>query len=99
MRRLRLDPAVAGMLRALARREGASPELVEARSTPWSSISFTGARHRLALRCRDAGSAAALAGLLPELDLPIRGHLVADVGSVEQDGDVIRFEALTVVDG
>lgn len=69
-------------------------------SRPWASVTFSGARHRLAL---DAGAAAGLdawlAGL-PERDMPLRGHLVADVvvASVErhENGARVVVEVLTV---
>jgi len=69
-------------------------------SRPWASVTFSGARHRLTL---DAGAAPGLdawLSALPEREIPLRGHLVADVAvaSTEQreDGARVVIEVLTV---
>jgi hypothetical protein len=75
----------------------------EMSSLRWASVSFEGARHRLAFRLEGDGAEAAAACVLSGLkarDLPLRGHLLADLSLVEQErrpGWVrIRLEALTV---
>lgn len=91
------------LLRALRRDAAACGCAVDAEiaaSTRWASATFTGARHRLML-CGAAGAAldAWLAGL-PEADLPLRRHLVADVAvlAVRRGGERVsaEVEALTV---
>ncbi|MET3710919.1 hypothetical protein ABIC65_001621 [Sphingomonas trueperi] len=74
--------------------------IVEASWVPWASVTFSGARHRLLLELDASVVAQAWFVALPELELPIRGHLVADlqVGAVETVDGVLRaaVEALTV---
>ena len=73
----------------------------------WASVTFTGARHKLRLTLDGdgaVGSAADFLEKLPDLDLPIRGHIVADIALVaEERGDNGRYvaldlEALTIED-
>ncbi|WP_139810020.1 hypothetical protein [Sphingomonas azotifigens] len=67
---------------------------------PWASVSFTGARHRIALEMAATDAAYAWLAALPELDLPLRGHLVADLHVASRDVERGRLhvllEALTV---
>lgn len=46
---------------------------------PWASVTFTGARHRLLLVAPETPALRAWLSAVPELDLPISGHLVADL--------------------
>jgi hypothetical protein len=64
-------------------------------SHPWSSATFTGARHHGTLEV--AGPAVAdWASALSEVELHVRGHVVADlVASCDSDGRVV-LEALTL---
>ncbi|MDB5668966.1 MAG: hypothetical protein JWL74_1916 [Alphaproteobacteria bacterium] len=75
--------------------------------TGWASVTFTGARHRLRLTLEGEGAVGAAADFLaalPELDLPIPGHIVADIALVaEERGDdgryaALELEALTIED-
>lgn len=73
------------------------------RSRPWASVTFSGARHELALRLAGprAGEAAErLAACLDTAEFKLRGHIVADIALVTQetaeDGVRLRLEALTV---
>jgi hypothetical protein len=68
--------------------------------TRWASATFVGARHRLTLSgLRCAATDTWLAGLA-EADLPLRGHLVADLviaGQAQSDGGfTATLEVLTV---
>ena len=83
----RADPHRA-LIRALAMR---CPGLLVLASTsePWASATFTGARHEL--RC-DLG--VNLNGA-EEADLPLPGHLVADL-SWRVEGTGLVIEALTI---
>lgn len=69
-------------------------------STRWASATFTGARHTVALTLRDDPASGLWLNGLGEAELPLRGHLVADVVTVSvtrDDGDVsVTLEALTV---
>ncbi|MFV0625073.1 hypothetical protein ACBY01_13835 [Sphingomonas sp. ac-8] len=70
-------------------------------SVPWASATFSGERHRLTV----SGSGPTFEHWLqslPEADLPLRGHLVADLAllAVAVDHDSVRadIEVLTVED-
>ncbi|KQM61537.1 MULTISPECIES: hypothetical protein [unclassified Sphingomonas] len=86
-------------LRIAAEAMGVSIAITASDQTGWASATFNGARHRLTLTSGDAGFAPWLAGL-PEADLPLRGHLVADLivtgQSTLPDGPAATIEALTV---
>lgn len=87
-------------LRQSALVAGCAVTILKADWERWASATFTGARHQVTLSS-SAGAAldAWLAGL-SEVDLPLNGHLVADVvvRSVERAGEtaVVTMEALTV---
>lgn len=76
-------------------------------STPWASVTFSGARHRIRFSLEGEGAAAAadafLAGLA-EAEFDLREHILADVAVVGEErsaaGDrvVLTLEALTVED-
>jgi hypothetical protein len=74
--------------------------IVEASWVPWASATFSGARHRLLLELDASVVAQAWLVALPELELPLSGHLVADlhVATVETTDGVLcaAIEALTV---
>ncbi|MBB3911049.1 hypothetical protein [Sphingomonas desiccabilis] len=69
-------------------------------STPWASATFNGARHRVRLAGKATAELRAWLQTLPEAELPLRGHLVADLAmlSSEADGERLRaeIEVLTV---
>lgn len=98
------DPG-AQLERALVRNAaeaGVVLSLAMASATPWASVTFTGARHRLAMvAARSASLDAWLAGL-PEVEFRLRGHLVADlaVAGATNTAELIEvtLEALTVED-
>lgn len=78
----------------------------EISSRDWASVTFTGARHELALRL-DGESAAEAADRLCEnleaAEFHLRGHILADIALMAReatpDGGVrLRLEALTVED-
>lgn len=66
----------------------------------WASATFAGARHTIGLAGADDAALAAWIAGLPDADLPIRGHVVADLSvvSIVRGGDEARIEieALTV---
>lgn len=93
------------LVRSLARSAAAhrvDAAINEPDSTPWASATFAGARHVLGIELRPTAAAAAWLADLPEADLPMRGHLVAEVvvTDVETRGCTLfaTIEALTVED-
>jgi hypothetical protein len=74
--------------------------VIDSAWTRWASATFTGARHELTLEAADSPMLAAWLDALPETDLPLRGHLVADIvatGVSRADGMArVTIEALTV---
>ena len=71
----------------------------------WASVTFTGARHRLRLVLEGQGAVGAAADFLErmaDLDLPIAGHIVADLALLAEerrDGGAyaaLDLEALTI---
>lgn len=68
--------------------------------TRWASATFAGARHRLTLCGEDAAALDAWVAGLPEADLPLRRHLVADVAVLAilraHGQATVEIEALTV---
>ena len=92
--------ALVRVLEADARQTGCPVRLISSDWTRWASATFTGARHKLSLEAVEGSALDDWLAGLPEADLPIRGHLVADiiVMSVQRaDGTAtIGLEALTV---
>ncbi|MFD1036633.1 hypothetical protein ACFQ15_18525 [Sphingomonas hankookensis] len=83
-------------LRIAAEAAGVTIAIVRSSATPWASATFNGARHRLTLIGEGAAFERWVAGL-PDADLPLRGHLVADL-AVRRNatGDGVDVEVLTV---
>lgn len=71
-------------------------------ATPWASVTFTGARHRLTLRAVASASLDSWLADLPEAEFRLRGHLVADLAVTATmpaaDLTEITLELLTVED-
>jgi hypothetical protein len=108
------------ILRAIADIAGVStfdrekPILVieQLRSDDWASATFIGATHRFDLRLegdRDAVAAAvqALVAALPDRDIPLAGHIVAEIAVTPQPpmtladnmvSNMLTVNALTIVD-
>lgn len=73
----------------------------------WASVTFSGARHRLRAVLEGPGAVGAAADFLDtmaKVDLPIAGHIVADIDLVAEerrDGGFyacLELEALTIAD-
>lgn len=101
------DSATA-LLRALRAAVGEACRFVleEMTSRAWASVTFSGSRHELTFRLEgaDAGETAGrFLSALGTLELPLSGHIVADIALVAEerrpDRASIRLEALTVEDG
>ncbi|GAA0673483.1 hypothetical protein FHT00_001542 [Sphingomonas insulae] len=88
---------IARALAASAARHGVAIALRHVAERPWSSATFTGARLTLALDL-DGGDPAGWLAALPEEDLPVPGHLVADLVVVAASADRATLEVL-LLDG
>ena len=106
-----IEDAATALLRALcasfASFEGAF-RVDELSSRAWASVTFSGARHRVAFSLEGAGAGAAADAFLDRLEeteFDLRGHILADIALVRADrsaaGDKVKvtLEALTVEDG
>lgn len=86
-------------LRISAEAAGVSIDIVASKWNGWASATFIGAQHQLTIESSDAGFAAWLA-TLPDADLTLRGHLVADLsvvaGAALPARQTTTIEALTV---
>ena len=71
-------------------------------ATPWASVTFTGARHRFTLVVAPSSALDGWLASLPEAELRLRGHLVADLAvlATTHATDLIEvaLELLTVED-
>jgi len=109
MRRVSEDGATA-LLRALSARFAGFAGLFrveELASRNWASVTFSGARHRVAfiLEGEGAGTTAdAFLEGMAEAEFDLRGHILADIAVVGQERDEaarrvrLDLEALTVED-
>lgn len=103
--RLPADRACAALLRALKVHAGPFL-LIATESRPWSSATFEGSRHRIAIRLEGMDADARATRLqteLPEADLDFAGGFVADIlvatrmdDSAEGGTPVLGIEALTI---
>jgi len=66
------------------------------RTRPWASATFVGERHEALVEV--AGNATAFIASLPEADLPVRGHLVADLAVASVAPQLYRLTALVLVE-
>lgn len=83
-------------------------EIEELGSRPWASVTFSGARHRLAVRFEGPGAGAAADAFLDglaEREFALAGHVLADIALVwdarapHEDQARLTLEALTVETG
>lgn len=61
-----------------AQRQGCALTISSLHSTRWASATFIGAHHRLTLDARDDPALARWLAVVPEAELTLRGHIVAD---------------------
>ena len=102
-----LRDASAELLRAIRRRAGSAAMVIEeVSSRTWASATFSGARHKLALRLEGLDAeeiATRFTAGIEAAEFSLRGHIVADIavlGADNLDGTAVRLrvEALTVED-
>ena len=98
-----LTSGLAPLIRALAKRAGAQPIVEDVRSTPWSSITFSGARHCFSLHFDGAQAADHLHALCDGLDyaeFDLSTHILVDIAIIEDRTDsergIVVIEALTI---
>jgi hypothetical protein len=103
MTRPLLTGGLATLIRALTKRAGAQPIVEDAQSRPWSSITFTGARHRFSLRYdgdEAASHAHALVDGLDYAEFDLGAHILVDIAVLENCRNAksctITVEALTI---
>ncbi|QLC26701.1 hypothetical protein HFP57_17765 [Parasphingopyxis algicola] len=101
MTRPLLTGGLAALIHALAKRAGTRPIVEAVDSAPWSSITFTGARHRFTLRFEGddpAGAAYAVTDGLDYAEFDLGTYIVVDIVVVEtvagDDRVRIALEAL-----
>jgi hypothetical protein len=71
---------------------------VDHRTAKWSSATFTGSRHTIWFDVEQSDALDRLIANLPEADLPMPGHFVADIELVERHGTRIGLRALTIAE-
>ena len=91
------------LVRALYRdscRADCPVQIVESDWVRWASATFTGARHTITFTATPSPALDRWLAELPEADLLLRGHLVADIVVAgltrAADGVEIELEALTI---
>lgn len=90
-------------IEAHAEAAGCPVVLVESDWRRWASATFNGARHLLSLTAPPSPALDAWIAALPDADIRLRGHLVADL-AVEhvrraEDRVTVSLEVLTVEEG
>ncbi|GAA0738179.1 hypothetical protein GCM10009106_26080 [Sphingomonas japonica] len=68
-------------------------DVITADAEPWASVTFSGARHTLRVETASGERIARWLDALPDLDLPVAGHLIADAVVVTRHDDGVRVEA------
>lgn len=76
-----------------ARRAAVAAQVRSASSRRWASATFIGARHRLRIDGAACPEASPWLDSLTEAELPVRGHLVADLAIIERSQADGRFDA------
>lgn len=90
------DPA-ALLAKAIAHdTQGCSFQLGQVRTRPWASATFEGERVEIELNGVEPG--AAWLAELPETELKVRGHYVADLVVLATGPSSVRVEALLLLD-
>lgn len=101
------DPgkALARLLCATFATFGGDVRIEQLGRNDWASVTFSGTQHRLRVVLDGAGAAGAGADFLQqmgEIDLPIPGHIIADVGLLAEgrndagDHAELELEILTI---
>ncbi len=98
---MRLAAGLAPLFRQLADRAGARPAIEQVRSTPWRSITFTGARHIVTMRFDGSDAERHIAAMADGLDyaeFDLGALILVDIAiadrSKRRDGIAVTLEAL-----
>lgn len=78
----RVQAAILRAVAALVAPHGVRVVIEELRCRDWASLTLVGGRHELDIRLEGEGAAAALAQVqaeLPELDIAMAGHILAEL--------------------
>ena len=91
------DPTIllARALRLSAQAAGVTMFVVGSAERDWASATFAGVRHRLDLAVEPGARLDAWLKALPNADLRLRGHLVADLTVDRRDGTIV-LDVLTL---
>ncbi|WEK41659.1 MAG: hypothetical protein P0Y64_09430 [Candidatus Sphingomonas colombiensis] len=100
-------PGVAALLERrltiAAQAAGTAIAIAESRGTEWHSATFSGMRHEIMAEAATCPMLDRWLAELAEAELPVAGHIVADIAiaGIERDAARTRFrlEALTVANG
>ena len=92
------DPTIllARALRISARAAGATIFVVATAETSWASATIVGVRHRIDLAVEPGAALDRWLAGLPDADLRLRGHLVADLAVTRHD-DTVTLDILSIV--
>jgi hypothetical protein len=71
---------------------------VDHRTSKWSSATFSGTRHMIWFDVEPSDVLDRLIANLPEAELPMPGHFVADIELAERNGARIGLRALTIAE-
>lgn len=85
---IEIGPQLARAIEAQAARQGGAVTAEPMTASRWASITFSGARHRLRLRVPSSRWAEQWLEALPESEVGLSGHLVADLSV-----DIVRRDA------
>lgn len=72
-------------------------DMQESKSRDWASATFVGTHHDLAFSLADQGAAACKLVALPDVELPMAGHFVADLRLVSVEAREGRLRAVIEV--
>lgn len=99
---LAADARLRRALVASATRASAAVIITRSDASRWASATFNGARHELVLAATASEAVERWLSDLPEADLPLPGHLVADLKIVamaqSEQALTVTLEVLTVED-
>lgn len=102
MSRFDADARLRRALAHSAKAAGAAVTITRSTAERWASATFTGARHELDLAGPASDAAESWLADLPEAELPLAGHLVADlriVAMTQVASDLtVTLEVLTLED-
>ena len=85
-------------LRRSAEQYGLTVTFESLSETPWESATFSGAVHRIAVRADPSPKFDTWLAALPETDLPMPGHIVADIVVTDYAEATCTLEVHTIAE-